>query len=176
MSHTRDAASKPSYLTASPLMVNPMFIDPNYHATNASDALHTYSHRRQTKYISDGSGPLFSLYLKKAEEEDEKKTDSWRGDADSILIFVCGRNYVFLFYASLAWSSKPVCSQASSRLFFRRPMRTFKQARALILSLPSTLHSCIKSQSLATRPVPSILFLTPLQIPPNLARRLHRSF
>ena len=135
---------------------------------------HTVIVARQSIFPTD-LDRYFSFYLKKAEEEDEKKTDSWRGDADSILIFVCGRNYVFLFYASLAWSTKPVCSQASSRLFFRRPMRTFKQARALILSLSSTLHSCIKSQSLAARPVPSLLFLTPLPIPPNLARRLHRS-
>ena len=36
----------------------------------------------------DGSGPLFSMYLKLAEEEDKKMTDNWKGDADGILIFV----------------------------------------------------------------------------------------
>ena len=38
--------------------------------------------------FADGSGPLFSMYLKLAEEEDKKTTDNWKGDADGILIFV----------------------------------------------------------------------------------------
>ena len=36
----------------------------------------------------DGSGPLFSMYLQLAGEEDKKMTENWKGDADSILIFV----------------------------------------------------------------------------------------
>jgi len=36
----------------------------------------------------DGSGPLFSMYLQLASEEDKKMTESWKGDADGILIFV----------------------------------------------------------------------------------------
>jgi len=36
----------------------------------------------------DGSGPLFSMYLERAGEEDKKMTDSWKADADGILIFV----------------------------------------------------------------------------------------
>ena len=39
----------------------------------------------------DGSGPLFSMYLDLAGEEDEKMTESWKGDADGILIFVSRR-------------------------------------------------------------------------------------
>ena len=38
--------------------------------------------------FADGSGPLFSMYLKLAGEEDKKMTDNWKGDADGILIFV----------------------------------------------------------------------------------------
>ena len=38
--------------------------------------------------FADGSGPLFSMYLKLAEEEDKKMTENWKGDADGILIFV----------------------------------------------------------------------------------------
>jgi len=37
---------------------------------------------------ADSSGPLFSMYLKLAGEEDEKMTENWKGDADGILIFV----------------------------------------------------------------------------------------
>jgi hypothetical protein len=38
--------------------------------------------------FGDSSGPLFSLYSKIAEEEDNKGTDRWQKDADGILIFV----------------------------------------------------------------------------------------
>ena len=38
--------------------------------------------------FADGSGPLFSMYLKLAGEEDNKMTENWKGDADGILIFV----------------------------------------------------------------------------------------
>ena len=36
----------------------------------------------------DGSGPLFAMYLELAEEEDKKKAESWKADADGILVFV----------------------------------------------------------------------------------------
>jgi hypothetical protein len=36
----------------------------------------------------DGSGPIFSMYLEMAEEEDKKMAESWKADADSILVFV----------------------------------------------------------------------------------------
>ena len=36
----------------------------------------------------DSSGPIFSMYMEMAEEEDKKLTESWKADADGILIFV----------------------------------------------------------------------------------------
>ena len=45
--------------------------------------------------FADGSGPLFSMYLERAGEEDKKMTDSWKADADGILIFVSPRYYLF---------------------------------------------------------------------------------
>ncbi|KAF8268880.1 hypothetical protein EI94DRAFT_1088295 [Lactarius quietus] len=44
----------------------------------------------------DGSGPIFSMYLDRAKEEDEKLAESWKADADGILIFTG------LFSASVA--------------------------------------------------------------------------
>jgi hypothetical protein len=38
--------------------------------------------------FSDGSGPLFNMYVKMAEEEDNKMTQRWQKDADGILVFV----------------------------------------------------------------------------------------
>ncbi len=36
----------------------------------------------------DGSGPIFSMYVERAEEEDKKMVESWKADADGALIFV----------------------------------------------------------------------------------------
>ncbi len=36
----------------------------------------------------DGSGPIFSMYLEMATEEDKKMAEGWKADADGILIFV----------------------------------------------------------------------------------------
>jgi hypothetical protein len=38
--------------------------------------------------FADGSGRLFTMYVKMAEEEDNKMTERWQKDADGILIFV----------------------------------------------------------------------------------------
>jgi hypothetical protein len=38
--------------------------------------------------FSDGSGPIFNMYVKMAEEEDNKMANRWQKDADGILIFV----------------------------------------------------------------------------------------
>ncbi|KAH9057255.1 hypothetical protein EDB87DRAFT_1686538 [Lactarius vividus] len=35
----------------------------------------------------DGSGPIFSMYLEMATEEDKKMVENWKADADGILIF-----------------------------------------------------------------------------------------
>ena len=39
-------------------------------------------------YPYDSSGPLFSMYLERAEEEDKKMAESWKGDAEGMLVFV----------------------------------------------------------------------------------------
>ena len=36
----------------------------------------------------DGSGPIFSMYLEMAEEEDKKMAESWKADAEGTLVFV----------------------------------------------------------------------------------------
>ena len=38
--------------------------------------------------FADGSGHIFSMYLEMATEEDKKMVESWKADADGILIFV----------------------------------------------------------------------------------------
>ena len=48
--------------------------------------------------FGDSSGPLFSMYTKAAEEEDNKMVERWQKDADGILIFVspCVRIHIVL--------------------------------------------------------------------------------
>jgi hypothetical protein len=41
--------------------------------------------------FGDSSGPLFSIYSKAAEDEDNKMVERWQKDADGILIFVSSR-------------------------------------------------------------------------------------
>ncbi len=36
----------------------------------------------------DGSGPILSMYLEMASEEDKKMAESWKADAEGILVFV----------------------------------------------------------------------------------------
>jgi hypothetical protein len=36
----------------------------------------------------DSSRPIFSMYLEMAEEEDKKLVESWKADAEGILVFV----------------------------------------------------------------------------------------
>ena len=38
--------------------------------------------------FSDGSGPIFSMYLERTKEVDKDRAESWKADADGILIFV----------------------------------------------------------------------------------------
>jgi hypothetical protein len=45
------------------------------------------SSQGQAKF-SDSSGPLFNMYVKMTEKEDNKMADRWQKDADGILIFV----------------------------------------------------------------------------------------
>ena len=42
----------------------------------------------------DSSGPIFSMYMEMAEEEDKKMADSWKADAEGILVFV--RHYILV--------------------------------------------------------------------------------
>ena len=47
-----------------------------------------HTSNREYAHYSDDSGPLFSMYLKGAEKEDNTMTTHWQDNADGILIFV----------------------------------------------------------------------------------------
>jgi hypothetical protein len=48
--------------------------------------------------FGDSSGPLFSIYSKAAEEEDNKMVERWQKDADGILIFVSPHIVIYILY------------------------------------------------------------------------------
>ena len=48
--------------------------------------------------FGDSSGPLFSIYSKAAEEEDNKLVKRWQKDADGILIFVRPCVYIHIYF------------------------------------------------------------------------------
>jgi hypothetical protein len=71
----------PFPLTPSPKLC--IVDDPRNHPTTTSNQpLQVESN------FGDSSGPLFSIYSKVAEEEDNKMVERWQKDADGILIFV----------------------------------------------------------------------------------------
>src|SRR5882762_6868061 len=63
---------------------------------------------RETSDFIDGSGPIFSMYLEMATEEDKKKVEDWKADADGILIFV--RLYPFFRILYRLTGHRPVYS------------------------------------------------------------------
>lgn len=56
-----------------------------YHGWPRSASIHP-SHADSN--FGDGSGPLFTIYSKIAEKDDNKRAERWQKDAQGILIFV----------------------------------------------------------------------------------------
>ena len=67
--------------------------------------------------FGDSSGPLFSIYSKAAEEEDNKMVERWQKDADGILIFVspcaCIHIVVCINWNHIDWSILCCCRWTS---------------------------------------------------------------
>ena len=61
--------------------------DPQYPPRSVQNLAQNQESRGISDHV-DGSGPIFSLYLEMASEEDKKMAESWKDDADGILIFV----------------------------------------------------------------------------------------
>ncbi|KAH9035999.1 hypothetical protein EDB83DRAFT_1767726 [Lactarius deliciosus] len=62
------------------------------HAPNAGFSEGDYQYppqsaQNQASNFVDGSGPIFSMYMDMATEEDKKMAENWKADADGILIF-----------------------------------------------------------------------------------------
>ena len=67
----------------------------------------------ETSNFGDSSGPLFSIYSRAAEDEDNKMLERWQKDADGILIFVSPRPRIDAHIYNLDYD-RPVCSPPHS--------------------------------------------------------------
>ena len=115
-------------------------------------------HSSQSEAVySDASGALFSIYLQTADEEDKKMTESWKGDADGILVFVCRENsFPFLAFSRLSsyrLGYFPLQSLDSSDYLIRTFDKTLKTLQPFILR--------IYTKSLPPAAQPTLFFLFP---------------
>ena len=74
-------------------------------------------------HFIDGSGPIFSMYLERAEEEDKKMAESWKADADGILFFVRLRSNPILHTDSsvIDWFILRCCRILDLSVYSRHP-------------------------------------------------------
>jgi hypothetical protein len=78
------------------------------------DAAQNQALHRVSNFV-DASGPIFSMYLEMATEEDTKMVENWKADADGILIFV--RSYLLIWCFMLTrWPQTGLFSAAVASL------------------------------------------------------------
>ncbi|KAI0261031.1 hypothetical protein BC834DRAFT_493519 [Gloeopeniophorella convolvens] len=91
------------------------------------------------KGYSPPSGALFSMYLGRAEEEDRRMIENWKGDADGILVFTG------LFSASVAtflgntYQKLQLNSQDASAFYLSRIYQQSASDNGSQVSVPSTI-------------------------------------
>jgi hypothetical protein len=115
--------------------------------------------------FADASGPLFSMYLQLAGEEDKKMTENRKGDADGILIFV-SPFFMWRLYAHSPQDRRPVCSPPPSQRWSQYPPRTSSQVPRT--SQTSTPQASFKSSLIRMAPK----FLSP----PNASQSIRHIF
>ncbi|KAI0263813.1 hypothetical protein BC834DRAFT_295202 [Gloeopeniophorella convolvens] len=101
--------------------------------------IHGQPQARSEKSFSDPSGPLFSMYLERAEEEDKRMVENWKGDADGILVFTG------LFSASVAtflgntYQGLQLNPQDASAFYLSRIYQQSASDNGSQVSIPSTI-------------------------------------
>ena len=85
----------------------------------------------------DGSGPIFSLYLEMASEEDKKMAENWKDDADGILIFVrryhLFQNFIHANSLPIDWSILCCCCIVNLSINSRPPAESTRYIQFLPL-------------------------------------------
>ncbi|KAI0260847.1 hypothetical protein BC834DRAFT_973136 [Gloeopeniophorella convolvens] len=70
--------------------------------------------------FTDGSGQIFSFYLEKAEKDDDKMAESWKGDADGILVFTGLFSATVAGFLGISLQSLTQSSQDTSAFYIAR--------------------------------------------------------
>jgi hypothetical protein len=92
----------PQAIPAIPLGVNPAQFPADSRDAEAQRGMLVYCFtgcnliRVPGENYGDPSGRLWMMYLTEAEKEDKEITESWKGDAEGILVFVSARLFIFL--------------------------------------------------------------------------------
>ena len=93
--------------------------------------------------FSDGSGALFTMYLDLAKEEDITMAESWKGDADGMLVFVGLRPASHTFPYNIENSDRSLLCCPRSVAHGDRPRYSAEPARHLsILSRNDFSATC----------------------------------
>jgi hypothetical protein len=71
---------------------------------------HDFEFAPQGANYGDSSGALFSMYLTRAEKFDKEQSESWKANADGILVFVRASTYLSRCkYLTPGCTLRPVC-------------------------------------------------------------------
>ncbi|KAI9432578.1 hypothetical protein H4582DRAFT_1820904, partial [Lactarius indigo] len=89
--------------------------------------------------FTDGSGPLFSMYLKMAGEEDKAAVESWKADSDRILIFSGLFSAVVAIFLTVSIQDIRPNSQDRSTLYLENIYQPLADPNTPNVSTPLTL-------------------------------------
>ncbi|KAI0301528.1 hypothetical protein B0F90DRAFT_1667885 [Multifurca ochricompacta] len=87
----------------------------------------------------DGSGPLFSMYVEMTGEEDKKMAESWKGDADGILVFTGLFSAAVAALIAVSIQDLRASSQDNSAFYIAKTYQLLAEANGSPVSIPSTL-------------------------------------
>ncbi|KAI0298951.1 hypothetical protein BC826DRAFT_1120995 [Russula brevipes] len=87
----------------------------------------------------DGSGPLFSMYVERATEYDRRMTNSWKGDADGILVFTGLFSAAVASLAAVSVQDLRPNSQDTSAYYLANIYQLLAAANGTHVPIPSTL-------------------------------------
>ncbi|KAI0255032.1 hypothetical protein BJV78DRAFT_1279643 [Lactifluus subvellereus] len=92
-------------------------------------------------HFVDGSGPLFTMYAEMAGEEDKKMADSWKADADGILVFTGLFSAAVAALVAVSIQDLKSNSQDVSAFYLANIYQLLANANQSHISIPSTLSN-----------------------------------
>ncbi|KAH9959213.1 hypothetical protein BC827DRAFT_520274 [Russula dissimulans] len=88
---------------------------------------------------SDSSGAIFSMYLERAEEEDRKMVESWKGDADGMLVFTGLFSAAVAALLAISVPDIRPNSQDTSAFYLAHIYQQLSESNGTQVTIPSSL-------------------------------------